>query len=116
MKITKRIMKVLDKKEVKKNKIPKDFPSEKIRKHAKKKTKKVYKFSFEICPFCENKLSLANKKEPWEIYKYETWCRKCGASWVPQCPACKNPTWMSKDGRFKHQILGCGFEGKLKIK
>ena len=46
------------------------------------------------CPFCKHTLSL---------YEYErAICSNCGASWVPNCPKCNNPTWMNKRLEYKH--------------
>lgn len=56
------------------------------------------------CPFCYRELIFGNK----------SWCTACGASWVPECPRCKQPTWMRLDGLYKHIDKGCGFEGKKK--
>jgi hypothetical protein len=58
-----------------------------------------------ICIFCGKKL----KKQDG---KYLTWCVECGASWVPECPKCKKPTWMSLEGIYTHPSNGCGYIGK----
>lgn len=55
------------------------------------------------CPFC-TKILKFNINNVGIDKKRETWCRKCGASWIPTCPDCKKPTWMSLSQEFKHPI------------
>lgn len=57
-----------------------------------------------ICPFCNVELA-------WVRGKRATWCNNCGASWVPKCPSCGEPTWMALNQYYKHINDGCGFEG-----
>lgn len=49
------------------------------------------------CPFCRIILPIINRIRA-------TWCNNCGASWVPKCPRCGNPSWMSLDRKYKHTI------------
>jgi len=85
----------------------------------KKREKKEFVSKFETCPFCQNKLSMtegtknSNGYLLWWVHT-EKWCRKCGASQIPECPACKKPTWLNKGGLYKHPYMGCGFEGEKK--
>lgn len=47
------------------------------------------------CPFCKEELPIIHDKR-------QTWCNNCGASWIPNCPGCGKPTWMSLDKHYKH--------------
>ncbi|MEI6437263.1 MAG: hypothetical protein WCO69_00775 [Candidatus Omnitrophota bacterium] len=91
----------------------------------KRKTKKQ-KFIFEgpCCPFChaelpkdEEAIAKANKELQgrscvvWEMHYRVKVCPKCNALEVKECPACKRTTWR-RQAWYKHQFLGCGFEGK----
>ena len=48
-----------------------------------------------------------------EMYRVKI-CPKC-ASEIQECPACKRETWC-RQGWYKHQFLGCGFEGRKVVK
>ena len=100
----------------KKTEIPDDFGYEKVKtpkKKKKSKGSKPYVSPYHTCPFCERELAdrgvfgvrfrcLREKKQV---------CDVCNARRVDECPACKAKTWM-KDGVYKHQYHGCGFEGR----
>ncbi len=91
-----------------------DKPCTKAKK--KKRKKKKYIPPYSVCPFCDEeliRLEVTGKKSWWCINNYETICRECGARRVNDCPACKNATWFQPEtGIYKHQWIGCGFEGK----
>jgi hypothetical protein len=126
MKITRRILKFFGgnwgkpNKVEKKVKLPNPLFKEKVKAKTKKKRigpKKDVLLSFTACPFCKKELKFLNKEEDhWLLGKRQTWCNECGASWVPECPACKLPTWLSKEGIYKHNFHGCGFTGKKETK
>jgi hypothetical protein len=84
-----------------------------------KKKNKPYVSMFHCCPHCHAELhQIAIRPEHigrFSIFNQrETVCRKCGAIEIEQCPACKNSTWYSPRSQwYKHQAIGCGFEGKL---
>ena len=93
-------------------------------KKKRKKEKKKYVYKGRCCPFCLEELPLDEKRMASEKKKYGgnlyrliemryrvTTCPNCKAYEVEECPACKRPTWHRK-GWYKHQILGCGFDGK----
>lgn len=104
--------------------IPKDFAEDSPTKHKSLKRKKKKPKGVPLyyaCPFCEKELEedkdeyAKQKKE--KLYTVLRWCRKpkceCGAYRVSDCPSCHGSTWY-KEGVYKHQGLGCGFEGKRK--
>lgn len=84
----------------------------------KKREKKEFISKFETCPFCKELLhpreDIPQRKWIFSLSNLETWCRKCGASQIPECPACKRETWLSKSGIYKHPYMGCGFQGESK--
>lgn len=88
--------------------------------HKKKhKQKKPYIPYGAECPFCheqleEDKTQREDKNNWWVLFrnKYKKEC-KCGAFLVQDCPSCHRETWL-KDKIYKHQYMGCGFEGERK--
>ena len=84
----------------------------------KKKIKKEYNIPWTICPFCKNPLRQLEVNHDNNVYyvlnvkRYDNKC-DCGAKVMPDCPACHRNTWF-KDGIYKHQGYGCGFEGERK--
>ena len=78
----------------------------------KKKKKKPYIAFWGQCPFCHEKLIEIPPEQGHVLRDYLGECQ-CGAIQVPDCPACHCETWM-KNKIYKHQWLGCGFEGKKK--
>ncbi len=103
----------------------KDFDlREHIFKRKKKRAKREYIYKGFCCPFCNVELPLdeeliARKKKECEGKLYTimedmyrlTICPQCKAFQVDECPACKRETWC-REGWYKHQAIGCGFEGK----
>ena len=104
---------------------PRPIPAKKKK---RKGEKRKYIYKRYCCPFCleelplDEKLIAKEKKEcegrpHWIIermYRVTT-CPKCKAYEVQECPACKRTTWC-RQGWYKHQIFGCGFEGKKLVK
>lgn len=93
-------------------------------KKKRKKKKQKYVYQGHCCPFCRRELPLdenfiAKKKKELAGKPYGIWeemhrvanCPKCKAFEIQECPACKRKTWY-RQGWHKHQVLGCGFEGK----
>jgi len=109
--------------------IPKDFFSdEPVKKtHKKKKKKRVFRWTYESCPFCDASLPRIDKNTDtlrvcWP-YKFAEEC-ECGAKKVKPidehvdkinaCPCCGRDTWF-KDDIYKHQDKwSCGFVGERK--
>ena len=92
--------------------IPDDFFDDKEgRWYSKKKKgpKKTIAF-WGMCPFCLGPLEELPEAERTLFRDYIGECA-CGAIKVPDCPACHRDTWL-KDKVYKHQWLGCGFEGE----
>ena len=94
------------------------------RKKNRKKEKRMHVYKGRCCPFCHEELPLDEKLIAMEKKKrggnlYEiiemryrvTTCSKCKAYEVKECPACRRKTWC-RQGWYKHQVLGCGFDGK----
>ena len=103
---------------VKKNTKIKDFDSQENKHRSKKKkAKKKTFFPWVMCPFCNERLVDKFDKNTDSLRWFFSESRKlitckCGAKIMKEsCPACNNDTWF-KDGIFKHQWMGCGFEGK----
>lgn len=105
----------------KRTEIPDDFFDDKEPKHhsKKKKAKKPVIFEWKHCPFCHEQLEeipADPDKEKRDVFvmiglgKYKQQC-KCGAKGNFKCPCCKRDTWY-KDGIYKHQWMGCGFQGE----
>ena len=85
-------------------------------KKKKKTTKKPYKFL--CCPFCEKELPSIEdfESDSFFLKRREVICAYCKSFRVEECPACKNKTWYNQTTQiYKHQFLGCGFEGRKKI-
>lgn len=94
-----------------------------IKKKKPKKEKRKYVYRGHCCPFCHEELPLDEKliakkrmecegRPHWLIermYRVTT-CPNCKAYEVKECPACKRKTWY-RQGWYKHQTLGCGFDG-----
>lgn len=96
------------------------YPDKPIKssKKYKKKVKKPYIAPYKQCPFCGNELKELPKIESKGLgfyvsifVKYERECIKCGAKRVEDCPCCHRHTWLLNE-TYKHQWLGCGFEGE----
>lgn len=97
-----------------------------VKKKKRKQEKRKYIYKRYCCPFCHEELPLDEKriaKETEEgrphwlierMYRVTT-CPKCKAYEVQECPACKRNTWY-RAGWYKHQTLGCGFDGAKLIK
>ena len=97
------------------------------KKKKRKKNKQRFVFKGSCCPFCHAELPfdevlIAKKNKElegksccvWrEMYRVKI-CPKC-ASEIKECPACKRETWC-RQGWYKHQFLGCGFEGRKVVK
>ena len=81
----------------------------------KKKEKKERVFPWAICPFCKKELKLKkglSKEKSWYFgSEYRENCHECKATHGKKCPCCKRATWFL-NGIYKHQFMGCGFEGK----
>jgi len=107
----------------------KNFAVEREQIPSKKKIKKVkqkYICPGDCCPFCHNELPVdktlspeiikANNGEMLTLWPFDDkvkQCPNCKALGDQECPACKHKTWYSK-GTYKHQWMGCGFEGNKK--
>ena len=106
------------------NKLP-DDENPRIPNRKKKRTKRIFKWGDEDCPFCGEELPIdeeATKKA--EVQKIWIFFRsdkirakecKCGAKRVEDCPCCHKDTWF-KDKIYKHmkRFMWCTFEGERK--
>ncbi len=89
-------------------------------KKKKRKGARRYIYKGHCCPFCheelpldEDRIAKAKKEDRGiiaELCRVST-CPNCKAIEIKECPACKRKTWY-RQGWHKHQVLGCGFEGK----
>ncbi len=79
-----------------------------------KKIKRVYVIEGHCCPFCQKELPKDKSIPRNYVFNRVNKCPNCGAIGEQECPACKKETWFL-NGFYKHQWMGCGFEGeKLK--
>ena len=103
--------------------IPKDFGNEKTKHQSikrKKRAKKKYIYAGDVCPFCGAELEVIPKPKDsklgwyYSIFKNRKQkCSKCNSQAVQDCPACYRSTWYNPETKiYKHQHLGCGFEGE----
>lgn len=107
---------------IKKLVLPDEERSRKAKRN-RQKEKSIKKCGWHDCPFCGKELPIdmakyeARAKEAkqrghfvWKGMFHMNMC-ECGAYEISTCPACRNNTWF-REGFYKHQRFGCGFEGK----
>ncbi len=80
-----------------------------------KKIKRVYIIEGHCCPFCHKELPKDKSLPRNFVFNRVNKCPDCGALGEQECPACKKETWFL-NGMYKHQWMGCGFEGRKIIK
>ena len=76
-----------------------------------KKDKQKYICPGDCCPFCQVELPVDKLLHRNYVFNRSKKCPDCGAVGDKKCPACKKEAWLL-NGMYKHQWLGCGFEGK----
>jgi hypothetical protein len=106
------------------------YPVDRHKGVKRNRKKRVFRYSDEVCPFCDRDLPRIKltgeemKQKTFYVegisiidtmrgYKINDECT-CGALRANSCPCCKRKTWF-KDGVYKHQprhFLGCGFTGE----
>ena len=79
-----------------------------------KKNKQKYIGPGDCCPFCQVELPVDKLLPRNYVFNRVNKCPNCKAVGDKECPACKKEIWFL-NGTYKHQWMGCGFEGeKLK--
>ena len=95
----------------------KNFVVEPERVPSKKKPRKLKRnniIEYHCCPFCHEELPIDKSLIGHPVLNRVNKCPGCGAEGDKECPACNKDTWFL-NGFYKHQWMGCGFEGeKLK--
>jgi len=92
----------------------KNFSVDSERIPSKKKPKKEnqkYICPGDCCPFCHVELPVDKSLPRNYVFNRVNKCPDCGADGDKECPACKKEAWFF-NGTYKHQWMGCGFEGK----